>query len=121
MEREKRMVSKTVTDTDKFLDMPLSAQSLYFHLIMRADDEGFVSNPKKVCRLLNNSNVDMWWLQTKGFIITFNSDVVAIRHWKVHNRLSKIIPTEWQEERKCLEVDKFGVYHKAGEEKWQSE
>lgn len=38
MEREKRMVSKTVTNTDKFLDMPLSAQSLYFHLIMRADD-----------------------------------------------------------------------------------
>ena len=45
---EKRMLSKKVLDTDAFLDMPLSAQALYFHLVINADDEGFGGNPKRI-------------------------------------------------------------------------
>ena len=45
---EKRMFAKIIIDSDLFLDMPLSTQALYFHLSMRADDEGFMNNPKKI-------------------------------------------------------------------------
>ena len=116
MEREKRMVSKTVTDTDKFLDMPLSAQALYFHLIMRADDEGFIDSPNMVCRIVAGADDDIFILEKNGFIVVFDSGVIAIRHWKIHNRLSKIVPTEHKEERQCLDVDKLGVYREITEE-----
>lgn len=49
---ERRMFAKTIIDSDSFLDMPLSTQALYFHLSMRADDEGFVNNPKRLLRLI---------------------------------------------------------------------
>ena len=72
-----------------FLDMPLSAQALYFHLSMRADDEGFTNNPKKIQRSINASDDDFKVLIAKQFVIPFESGVVVIKHWKIHNYIQK--------------------------------
>lgn len=81
----RRMFSLDVVDTDIFLDMPASSQNLYFHLGMRADDDGFVSSPKKITKLVNCGEDDLRVLISKGFIIPFDSGVVVIRHWKQNN------------------------------------
>ena len=101
---ERRMFAKTVIDSDAFLDMPLSAQALYFHLSMRADDDGFINNPKKIQRMVGASDDDCKLLILKRFIITFESGVIVIKHWKIHNYIQKdrYKPTIYQEEKKLL-------------------
>ena len=86
---ERRMFAKTIIDSDAFLDMPLSAQALYFHLSMRADDDGFVNNPKKIQRMVGASEDDCKLLVMKRFILTFESGVIVIKHWKIHNYIQK--------------------------------
>ena len=81
----RRMFSLTVIDTDKFLDMPSTTQALYFHLGMRADDDGFVSSPKKIAGIANCSMDDLKLLIAKGYVIPFESGVIVITHWKQHN------------------------------------
>lgn len=101
---ERRMFAKTVIDSDAFLDMPLSAQSLYFHLSMRADDDGFINNPKKIQRMIGASDDDCKLLLLKRFLITFESGVVVIKHWKIHNyiRNDRYKPTIYKEEKALL-------------------
>ena len=101
---ERRMFAKTIIDSDAFLDMPLSAQSLYFHLSMRADDEGFINNPKKIQRMIGASDDDIKLLLMKRFLIAFESGVVVIKHWKIHNYIQKdrFKPTIYQEEKAQL-------------------
>ena len=101
---ERRMFAKTIIDSDAFLDMPLSAQALYFHLSMRADDDGFINNPKKIQRMVGASDDDCKLLIMKRFIITFESGVIVIKHWKIHNYIQKdrYKPTIYQEEKKQL-------------------
>ena len=82
---ERRMFSKLIIDSDMFLDMPLSTQALYFHLSMRADDDGFVNNPKKIQRMIGCNDDDLKVLITKKFIIPFESGICVIKHWKIHN------------------------------------
>lgn len=79
---EKRMFARKIIDSDAFLEMPLSAQALYFHLNMRADDDGFVNNPKRITDYVNASVDDLKILLTKRFVIGFESGVIVIRHWK---------------------------------------
>jgi hypothetical protein len=79
------MFAKTIIDSDAFLDMPLSTQSLYFHLSMRADDDGFINNPRKIQRMIGSSEDDLKLLLAKKFLIVFESGVVVIKHWKIHN------------------------------------
>ena len=86
---ERRMFSKSVIDSDAFSDMPLTTQALYFHLGMRADDDGFVNSPKKIQRSIGATADDMKLLIAKGFIIPFDSGVIVITHWKVHNYIRK--------------------------------
>ena len=86
---ERRMFAKTIIDSDAFLDMPLSAQALYFHLSMRADDDGFVNNPKKIQRMVGASDDDCKLLVLKRFILTFESGIIVIKHWKIHNYIQK--------------------------------
>ena len=74
---ERRMFSKVITDTDAFLEMPLSTQALYFHLAMHADDEGFVSSPKRILRETKASEDDFKLLIVKRFILTFDSGIVV--------------------------------------------
>ena len=101
---ERRMFAKTIIDSDAFLDMPLSAQALYFHLSMRADDDGFINNPKKIQRMVGASDDDCKLLLMKRFIIAFESGVVVIKHWKIHNYIQKdrYKPTIYREEKMLL-------------------
>lgn len=100
----KRMFSVDVTETDAFLDMPLTAQALYFHLGMRGDDDGFVSNPRSVMRVAGCNEADLKTLEESGYIITFRSGVIVISDWKVNNNLrnDRYKPTTFQNERSML-------------------
>lgn len=109
---ERRMFSKFIIDSDAFLDMPSSAQALYFHLAMRADDDGFVNCPKKIQRMVSSSDDDLKILLAKRFLIPFESGIVVIKHWRIHNYIQKdrYKPTVYQEELKRLTVKKNGAY-----------
>lgn len=109
---ERRMFAKTIIDSDAFLDMPLSAQALYFHLSMRADDEGFINNPRKIQRMIGAADDDLKLLIAKNFIIPFDSGVVVIKHWRIHNyiRADRLLKTAYTEERERLEIKDNGSY-----------
>ena len=109
---ERRMFAKTIIDSDAFLDMPLSTQALYFHLSMRADDDGFINNPKKTQRMIGCSDDDLKLLIAKNFIIPFENGVVVIKHWKIHNYIQKdrYKPTNYQEEKSLLTTKDNGSY-----------
>ena len=108
----KRMFDIEVVDTDLFLDMPQSTQNLYFHLGMRADDDGFVSNPKKIIKLIGANEDDLKILIAKSLIIPFVSGIIVIRHWKLNNYLRKdrYIETIYKKEKNMLNEDENGVY-----------
>ena len=108
------MFAKTIIDSDAFLDMPLSTQALYFHLSMRADDEGFVNNPKKIQRMIGAADDDAKMLIAKNFVIPFESGVVVIKHWKIHNyiRHDRLNETAYTEERSQLVLKDNGAYSK---------
>lgn len=101
---EKRMFTRKITESDAFLDMPMSAQCLYFHLNMYADDDGFINAPRKIMRLIGSGEADMKALIDKHFIIAFESGVVVVKHWRMHNTLQndRYHPTDYQDEFKKL-------------------
>lgn len=101
---ERRMFSKQIIDSDAFLNMPLSSQVLYFHLSMRADDDGFVNNPQKITRMVGASIDDFNILVAKKFILTFDNGVIVIKHWKMHNyiRNDRYKPTTYIEQKEQL-------------------
>ena len=109
---ERRMFAKQIIDSDAFLDMPLSAQALYFHLSMRADDDGFINNPKKTQRLICASDDDFKLLLLKRFVLAFESGVVVIKHWKIHNyiRNDRYKPTVHTEEKNQIALNENGAY-----------
>lgn len=114
---ERRMFAKTIIDSDAFLDMPMSTQALYFHLSMRADDDGFINNPKRIQRMIGASDDDLKLLIAKSFIIVFESGVVVIKHWKIHNYIQsdRYKPTVYAEEKSLLDVKKNKAYTLNGE------
>ena len=79
------MMSKKIIDTDNFLDMPQSTQCLYFHLLLRADDDGFIQSPKSIMRITGCKEDDLKLLIAKRFVIGFETGVIVIRHWRIHN------------------------------------
>lgn len=109
---ERRMFAKTIIDSDAFLDMPLSTQCLYMHLSMRADDDGFINNPKKIQRMIGASDDDLKVLIAKNFIIPFESGIVVIKHWRIHNyiRGDRKHSTVYSEEFSMLDVKENGAY-----------
>ena len=109
---ERRMFAKTIIDSDAFLEMPLSAQCLYFHLSMRADDDGFVNSPKRVMRLIGAAEDDLKLLIAKRFLIPFESGIVVIKHWKIHNyiRNDRYHETTYQEEKAQLTLKDNRAY-----------
>ncbi len=109
---ERRMFAKTIVDSDMFIDMPMSARLLYYDLAMRADDDGFVNSPKKIMRFVGASMDDMNVLIAKQFIIPFESGVVVIKHWKIHNYIQKdrYKATSYQAEKESLTL-KNGMYY----------
>ena len=115
---ERRMFAKTIIDSDAFIDMPLSTQALYFHLSMRADDDGFINNPKKIMRMIGASEDDLKVLCLKKFIIPFDSGIVVIKHWKIHNyiRNDRKKDTVYPEEMAMLFEKDNGAYSLKTEE-----
>lgn len=109
---ERRMFAKTIVTSDAFLDMPLSARCLYFTLGMFADDDGFVNNPKSIMRQTGASTDDLNILIAKRFILTFQSGVIVIKHWKIHNYIAKdrYKETKYIAEKNTLSVDQNGAY-----------
>lgn len=109
---ERRMFSKSIIDSDAFLDMPQSSQLLYFHLSMRADDDGFINKPKSIMRIIGCKDDDMKLLITKKYIIPFENGVVVIKHWRIHNYIRKDTYTEtnYKEEKAKLCFDDNNVY-----------
>lgn len=109
---DRRMFSKEIIDSDAFLDMPLSTQALYFHLSMRADDDGFINNYKKIQRVVGCSDDDFKLLVAKRFLIIFESGVIVIKHWRMHNyiRADRYKPTAYQDEKSMLQVKENGSY-----------
>lgn len=114
---ERRMFTQKIVDSDAFLDMPLTAQALYFHLNMRADDDGFVNNPKKIQRMIGASDDDLKLLIAKRFLLAFENGVVVIKHWRMHNLLRKdrYNPTQYQEQMEQLLLKGNGAYTEAVE------
>lgn len=109
---QRRMFSLSVIDTDAFLDLPTTAQCLYFHLGMHGDDDGFVGSPKKIMRAVGCTESDLKALENEHFIISFESGVVAIRDWKLNNTLKndRYRPTVYCSERNTLSFDTSGRY-----------
>lgn len=109
---ERRMFAKKITESDAFLDMPSSTQMLYFHLSMNADDDGFVNNPKKIQRMCGASDDDFKLLIAKSFVILFESGIIVIKHWKMHNYIQsdRYRPTDYVDEKSMLGVKKNKVY-----------
>ena len=109
---EKRMFTQKIVDSDAFLDMPLSTQALYFHLNMRADDDGFINNPKRIQRSVGASEDDLKLLIAKRFCICFENGVIVIKHWRMHNTLRKdrYSPTTYQDQLALLEVKDNNAY-----------
>ena len=107
------MFTMQIVDSDAFLDMPLSTQALYFHLNMRADDDGFVNNPKKILRMIGASDDDLRILLLKRFVIGFEEKgVIVIKHWRMNNYLRKdrYHPTQYQDELHTLGIKDNGSY-----------
>lgn len=109
---ERRMFSKQIIDSDMFLDMPTSAQALYFHLGMRADDEGFLNNPSKIMKIVGANKNDMDLLVVKRFIIDFPSGIIVIKHWFMHNYIQndRFKQTVYKDERLLLDRKENKVY-----------
>lgn len=112
MMARRRLFSLDIVDTDAFLDLPCSSQALYFHLGMRADDDGFVSSPKRITSTVNAASDDLKLLITKGFIIPFDTGVCVIRDWRVHNTIQKdrYKPTLYQLEKAMLQTTASNSY-----------
>lgn len=110
---ERRMFTKKITESDSFLDMPASTQALYFHLNMHADDDGFVNNPRSIQRIVGASDDDARILLAKKFIISFESGIIVIKHWKMHNYIQsdRYKPTDYIDEKALLSLDNQKTYH----------
>lgn len=108
----KRMFSLDIVDTDMFLEMPASTQALYFHLSMRADDDGVVSSPKKIVKIVGCAMDDLRLLVTKGYVIPFDNGVVVVTHWNINNnqiRSDRYKASRYQDVIELLEKN-GGVY-----------
>lgn len=109
---EKRMFSMKIIDSDAFLEMPLSTQTLYFHLSMRADDDGFLNNAKRIMESIKATQNDYDLLLMKRFIIQFPDGICVIKHWRINNylRTDRYKETLYSDEKEMLEIKKSGAY-----------
>ena len=110
---DKRMFSRKLISSDVFLDMPISAQGLFFHLCMRADDDGFVDAPNRIARECQASKEDLQILIDKRYVLTFpDSNVIVIKHWRLHNSIPKdrYKPTLYAEEKAQIGIKPNGAY-----------
>ena len=106
------MFAKTIIDSDAFLEMPLSTQALYFHLSMRADDDGFLNNAKKVMRMIGANQNDLDLLLVKNFVIKFEDGICVIKHWRIHNYIQtdRYHETMYKDNKNLLNIDENKAY-----------
>ena len=109
---QRRMMSMHIIDSDAFMDMPHSSQNLYMHMLMRADDDGFVASPKKIGRMIGSNDDDLKVLIGKRFVIPFESGICVIKHWRIHNYIQsdRYNATKYLEEKALLKVKDNGGY-----------
>lgn len=109
---DKRMFTKKVTDDDNFMSLSSSAQALYLHLSMSADDDGF-SNQVAISMFKAHASVqDLEALLEKRYVYQFENGVIVIKHWRMANALRKdrYTPTAFQEELAKLSIKDNGSY-----------
>src|SRR3990167_8000153 len=108
---QRRMFSPDIVESEEFLSMPISSQALYFHLGMNADDDGFI-NPRPTMRVANISDDDLKVLLAKRFLLPFETGVVVIKHWLIHNmiRADRYKPTRYLEEKSTLFIKENKAY-----------
>ena len=113
---ERRMVAKSIVDSDSFIDLPNSARLLYYDLLIRADDDGFINSPNKIMRMTGASQDDLTILALKKFIIPFDNGVVVIKHWRIHNYIRKDTykETNYKEQKALLSYDENNAYTMRG-------
>lgn len=102
---ERRMFAKSIVLSDDFLDMPMSARNLYFTFGMLADDDGFINNPRSIMRQIGATNDDLRILLAKSYVILFDSGVIVIRHWRIHNYIQK----DRYKPSKCVEKEQVSI------------
>ena len=110
---KRRMFSLDIVDSDAFLSLPLSAQALYFHLGMRADDDGFVGKPLAIMKSIGSNNGDMESLIAKRFVLYFSEEgIIIVKHWWMHNlrRKDRYTPTTYREIAEKLYLDSNNSY-----------
>lgn len=109
---EKRMFSAKIIESDAFLDIPATAQMLYFHICMNADDDGFVNNPRKIIRMCGASDDDLKVLIDNRFLLSFDSGVVLVKHWRIHNYIppDRYKPSCYVDEKSKIGLKLNGSY-----------
>ena len=108
---ERRMFTAKIVESDDFTEMPFSAQCLYFHLNMNADDDGFLNNAQKIRKSIEASQSDLDLLIEKRFILSFGG-VIVIKHWRMNNQIRKdrYKPTQYTELFQKLKIKDDGSY-----------
>lgn len=109
---ERRMISKHIYDSDKFMNLPHSTQSLYTHLIVRADDDGFIGNVRRLLMMIQCTDIDLKLLINAGYVIPFETGVCVITDWNSFNRVpkSRYKPTQFFDEKILLKSNFNGRY-----------
>lgn len=110
----RRMLSKFVFENDDFLDMPAESQALYAHLVINADDDGFIDHPNAIRRMTGFSVDSLKLLIVKGFLLPFSDSLVVVAHWEMQNHIqpSKKTPTVYTGQKEMLTIDEQGIYRK---------
>ena len=85
---QRRMFNKSVTNSSKFLKMPVSSRLLYYDLGMNADDDGFVEH-FMVLRMTGATQQDLGVLEINGLVKIFDENVLWIKDWKENNYIQK--------------------------------
>lgn len=112
---KRRMVSVDVIETDRFARLTPSSQSIYLHMILNADDDGFVDNVESLMRVYGIERRYYRELVARGYVIEFDTDVSVIVDWRRMNKVrpDRYSPTEYQQELKTLTLDEKDRYIKA--------
>ena len=92
----RRMVNSKITDSDMFIEMPGSSRLLYYDLLTRADDDGFIT-PKRIMRMTGAMDNDLDVLIAKQFLYKWEDGVVIVLHWREHNHVKsdRYVPSDY--------------------------
>ena len=109
---ERRMLSRKITDHDNFISLSASAQSLYMHLVLSADDEGFCNQVSLAMFKAHAGTQDLEALIDKHYLMKFESGVLLIKHWKINNSIRKdrFTPSNYLDEKAQIVEKSNGVY-----------